>query len=44
MFSPNGPAAFAASWRDAFQAAGRQLRAVAADGRLDRGLRASSPT
>lgn len=40
MFSPNGPAAFAVSWRDAFQAAGQQLQAAAADGRLDRGLRA----
>jgi thiopeptide-type bacteriocin biosynthesis protein len=40
MFGPSGPAAFAAPWRDAFLTAGQRLGAAAADGRLDRGLRA----
>lgn len=40
LFGPGGPAAFAADWRDDFHAAGRRLGAAAADGRLDRGLRA----
>ncbi|RAY15420.1 hypothetical protein DPM19_12060 [Actinomadura craniellae] len=40
IFGPSGPAAFAATWRDAFRTAGKQLGTAAADGRLDRGLRA----
>ncbi|MEU8804076.1 thiopeptide-type bacteriocin biosynthesis protein [Spirillospora sp. NPDC048819] len=36
----NGPAESATAWRDAFHTTGRRLGAAAADGRLDRGLRA----
>ncbi|MEU6720757.1 thiopeptide-type bacteriocin biosynthesis protein [Nonomuraea sp. NPDC046802] len=39
-FAPGGPAAFAAPWLTAWQAAGHQLGQAAAEGRLDRGLRA----
>ncbi|MEV6033541.1 thiopeptide-type bacteriocin biosynthesis protein [Nonomuraea sp. NPDC052116] len=39
-FAPGGHAAFAASWLTAWQAAGNKLGRAAAEGRLDRGLRA----
>ncbi|MEQ4717942.1 thiopeptide-type bacteriocin biosynthesis protein [Nonomuraea sp. B19D2] len=39
-FAPGGPAAFAAPWLIAWQAAGHELGCAAAEGRLDRGLRA----
>ncbi|GAA1772063.1 thiopeptide-type bacteriocin biosynthesis protein [Nonomuraea bangladeshensis] len=39
-FAPGGPAAFAAPWLLAWQSAGNQLGRAAAEGRLDRGLRA----
>ncbi|WP_245966653.1 thiopeptide-type bacteriocin biosynthesis protein [Sphaerisporangium album] len=39
-FEPGGPAAFAAPWLTAWQTAGNQLGRAAAEGRLDRGLRA----
>ncbi|MEU4231994.1 thiopeptide-type bacteriocin biosynthesis protein [Nonomuraea sp. NPDC026600] len=39
-FAPGGHAAFAAPWLTAWQAAGNQLGRAAAEGRLDRGLRA----
>lgn len=40
LFAPGGPIAYAAPWLAAFEAAGRQLGNAAADGRLDRGVRA----
>lgn len=40
LFTPGGPVAHAAPWLTAFRAAGRRLGAAAADGRLERGLRA----
>ncbi|WP_405087564.1 thiopeptide-type bacteriocin biosynthesis protein [Microbispora sp. NBC_01389] len=40
LFAPDGPASFAAPWLAAFTAAGRRLGEAAAQGRLDRGLRA----
>ncbi|GLW67453.1 hypothetical protein Arub01_56960 [Actinomadura rubrobrunea] len=40
LFGPGGPAAFATAWREELHAAGRRLGAAAADGHLDRGLRA----
>ncbi|SDI20124.1 thiopeptide-type bacteriocin biosynthesis domain-containing protein [Sinosporangium album] len=39
-FEPGGPAAFAAPWLTAWQTAGNQLGRAAAEGRLNRGLRA----
>lgn len=39
-FAPGGLAAFAAPWLTAWQAAGNRLGRAAAEGRLDRGLRA----
>ncbi|MEV4362679.1 thiopeptide-type bacteriocin biosynthesis protein [Nonomuraea sp. NPDC049625] len=39
-FAPGGPVAFAAPWLASWQAAGDQLGRAAAEGRLDRGLRA----
>ncbi|WP_026239492.1 thiopeptide-type bacteriocin biosynthesis protein [Parafrankia discariae] len=39
LFAPNGPAAFAAPWRDAFETAGGRLAAAASAGTLTRGLR-----
>jgi thiopeptide-type bacteriocin biosynthesis protein len=39
-FAPGEAAVFAAPWLTAWQDAGRQLRTAAADGHLDRGLRA----
>ncbi|WP_055483762.1 thiopeptide-type bacteriocin biosynthesis protein [Sphaerimonospora mesophila] len=40
LFAPDGPAAFAAPWLAAFTATGRLLGQAAAQGRLERGLRA----
>jgi thiopeptide-type bacteriocin biosynthesis protein len=40
LFAPGGPVAHAAPWLAAFRAVGRRLGAAAADGCLDRGLRA----
>ncbi|MFC0862168.1 thiopeptide-type bacteriocin biosynthesis protein [Sphaerimonospora cavernae] len=40
LFAPGGPAAFAAPWLAAFTATGRRLGEAAAQGRLERGLRA----
>ncbi|CAL9577149.1 hypothetical protein SUDANB95_04919 [Actinosynnema sp. ALI-1.44] len=40
LFTSGGPVAHAAPWLTAFQTAGRQLGGAAAQGRLDRGLRA----
>ncbi|MFD0855240.1 thiopeptide-type bacteriocin biosynthesis protein, partial [Actinomadura adrarensis] len=40
LLSADGPAAFAVKWRDVFQIAGKRLGDAAADGHLDRGLRA----
>ncbi|MEX5637710.1 thiopeptide-type bacteriocin biosynthesis protein [Parafrankia sp. FMc2] len=40
LFAPNGPAAFAAPWRDAFETAGERLAVAASAGTLTRGLRA----
>lgn len=40
LFTAGGPVAHAAPWLAAFQAAGRQFGAAAAQGRLDRGVRA----
>lgn len=39
LFNPGGSVGHAASWLAAFQTAGRQLGAAAAQGRLDRGVR-----
>ncbi|MET8139885.1 thiopeptide-type bacteriocin biosynthesis protein [Sphaerisporangium sp. NPDC005288] len=39
-FAPGGHAAFATPWLTAWEAAGRRLGRAAAEGRLDRGLRA----
>ncbi|MFI7225138.1 thiopeptide-type bacteriocin biosynthesis protein [Nonomuraea angiospora] len=39
-FAPGGPAAYAAPWLTAWQAAGHQLGHAAVEGHLDRGLRA----
>jgi thiopeptide-type bacteriocin biosynthesis protein len=40
LFAPHGPVAFAAPWLAAFQNAGRDLGDAAAQGKLNRGLRA----
>ena len=40
LFAPGGPVAHAAPWLAAFQTAGRRLGAAAAQGLLDRGVRA----
>jgi thiopeptide-type bacteriocin biosynthesis protein len=40
LFAPDGPVAFAAPWLAGFETAGRQLGDAAAEGRLDRGVRA----
>ncbi|MFN2496985.1 MAG: thiopeptide-type bacteriocin biosynthesis protein [Pseudonocardiaceae bacterium] len=40
LFAPGGPVAHAAPWLAAFQTAGRQLGDAAAQGHLDRGVRA----
>ncbi|MEU8266403.1 thiopeptide-type bacteriocin biosynthesis protein [Sphaerisporangium sp. NPDC049002] len=40
LFAPGGPVAFAAPWIAAFEAAGSQFGHAAAEGRLDRGVRA----
>jgi thiopeptide-type bacteriocin biosynthesis protein len=40
LFAADGPAAYAEPWLTAFETAGHQLGAAAADGQLDRGVRA----
>ena len=40
LFAPGGPVAYAVPWLTAFEAAGRKLGTAAADGTLDRGVRA----